>query len=98
MIWIDHVTTSLIGRQHIVLGEDACGRVTISNCKIDGSTDWSATCDGHHYWAMYFTGSQDVSSPRPSPPPHPENEIMASPFTSLNKRIYTQIIAVWFSG
>ncbi|KAI0018051.1 putative pectin lyase [Xylariomycetidae sp. FL0641] len=59
MVWIDHVKTSLIGRQHIVLGEGACGRVTISNCEIDGETSWSATCDGHHYWALYFTGSSD---------------------------------------
>jgi pectin lyase len=49
----------LIGRQHIVLGETASGRVTISNSEIDGTSDWSATCDNHHYWALYFTGSQD---------------------------------------
>lgn len=61
MVWIDHVTTSLIGRQHIVLGEEASNHVTISNCKIDGTTEWSATCDGHHYWSLYFTGSDDVS-------------------------------------
>jgi pectin lyase len=61
MVWIDHVTTSLIGRQHIVLGNNASNRVTISNCKIDGTTSWSATCDGHHYWGLYFTGSNDVS-------------------------------------
>ncbi|KAF5012152.1 hypothetical protein FDECE_1801 [Fusarium decemcellulare] len=59
LVWIDHVTTSLIGRQHIVLGENPSGRVTISNTKIDGNTEWSATCDGHHYWSMYFTGSND---------------------------------------
>jgi pectin lyase len=59
LVWIDHVTTSLIGRQHIVLGEVASGRVTISNNEIDGTSDWSATCDGHQYWALYFTGSQD---------------------------------------
>lgn len=33
--------------------------MTISNSEIDGTTDWSATCDGHHYWALYFTGSKD---------------------------------------
>ncbi|ORY67120.1 putative pectin lyase A [Pseudomassariella vexata] len=59
MVWIDHVTTSLIGRQHIVLGTSASGRVTISNCNIDGSSSWSATCDGYHYWTLYFTGSDD---------------------------------------
>lgn len=60
MIWIDHVTTSLIGRQHIVLGTEADNRVTISNCHIDGTTEWSATCDGHHYWSIYFAGSGDM--------------------------------------
>lgn len=59
MVWIDHVTTYHIGRQHIVLGESASGRVTISNCDIDGESDYSATCDGYHYWNMYFTGSAD---------------------------------------
>ncbi|KAI1275323.1 polysaccharide lyase family 1 protein [Xylaria sp. FL0933] len=60
LVWIDHVTTSLIGRQHIVLGEDASNRVTISNNFIDGRTSWSATCDGYHYWNLYFTGSNDL--------------------------------------
>ncbi|KAH6876408.1 pectin lyase fold/virulence factor [Thelonectria olida] len=60
LVWIDHVTTSLIGRQHIVLGNNPSKRVTISNSKIDGTTSWSATCDGHHYWALYFTGSNDL--------------------------------------
>lgn len=49
LVWIDHVTTDLIGRQHIVLGTTASNRVTISNCEINGVTSWSATCDGHHY-------------------------------------------------
>ncbi|THW04916.1 putative pectin lyase [Aureobasidium pullulans] len=60
MIWIDHVTTQRIARQHIVLGESASGRVTISNCDIDGASSWSATCDGRHYWAIYMTGSSDL--------------------------------------
>ncbi|EON97097.1 putative pectin lyase protein [Phaeoacremonium minimum UCRPA7] len=60
LVWIDHVKTSLIGRQHIVLGSNPSKRVTISNCEIDGSTSWSATCDGHHYWGLYFTGSSDL--------------------------------------
>ena len=34
--------------------------MTISNSEIDGSTSWSATCDGHHYWGLYFTGSADL--------------------------------------
>lgn len=63
LVWIDHVTTSLIGRQHIVLGNGASNRVTISNNKIDGATSWSATCNGYHYWGLYFTGSADVCIP-----------------------------------
>lgn len=47
MIWIDHVKTSNIGRQHLVLGNAASNRVTISNSEFDGSTNWSATCDNH---------------------------------------------------
>lgn len=57
--WTDS-QTSLIGRQHIVLGNSADNRVTISNSEIDGSSSWSASCDGHHYWALYFTGSNDM--------------------------------------
>ncbi|PSK42099.1 hypothetical protein B9Z65_4013 [Elsinoe australis] len=60
MVWIDHVKTSLIGRQHIVLGNSASNRVTISNSEIDGSSSWSATCNGQHYWALYLTGSNDM--------------------------------------
>jgi pectin lyase len=59
-IWIDHVTTDLIARQHIVLGNNASGRVTISNCEINGATAWSATCNGLHYWGIYLTGSNDM--------------------------------------
>ncbi|KAF5706118.1 pectin lyase precursor [Fusarium mundagurra] len=60
LVWIDHVTTSLIGRQHIVLGDNPSNRVTISNHKLDGATSWSATCNGYHYWGFYFTGSADT--------------------------------------
>lgn len=58
-IWIDHVKISLIGRQFLVLGTLASGRVTVSNSEFDGSTSWSATCNNHHYWGIYLTGSQD---------------------------------------
>ncbi|KAH8671290.1 putative pectin lyase A [Xylariales sp. PMI_506] len=60
LVWIDHVSTSLIGRQHIVLGTEASGRVTISNCDIDGTTSWSPNCDSYHYWNVLFLGSQDL--------------------------------------
>ncbi|KAF2649920.1 polysaccharide lyase family 1 protein [Lophiostoma macrostomum CBS 122681] len=60
LVWIDHVKVSLIGRQMFVAGNSASNRVTISNSEFDGSTSWSATCDGHHYWAIYLTGSSDL--------------------------------------
>lgn len=59
MVWIDHVKVSLVGRQMLVLGTAASGRVTVSNSEFDGSTSWSATCDGHHYWGIYLTGGGD---------------------------------------
>ncbi|KAH8651450.1 pectin lyase 2 [Xylariales sp. PMI_506] len=60
LVWIDHVSTSLIGRQHIVLGTEASGRVTISNCNIDGQSSWSAMCDSYHYWNVLLLGSSDL--------------------------------------
>jgi len=60
LVWIDHVTTARIGRQHYVLGTDSDGRVTISNNYIDGVTSYSATCDGYHYWGIYLDGSSDL--------------------------------------
>ncbi|KAJ5385830.1 hypothetical protein N7509_008371 [Penicillium cosmopolitanum] len=59
LVWIDHVKTSLIGRQHFVAGYEASGRVTISNNEFDGQTSWSATCDGHHYWTVLGYGKND---------------------------------------
>ncbi|KAF2676258.1 polysaccharide lyase family 1 protein [Lentithecium fluviatile CBS 122367] len=60
LVWVDHVKVSLIGRQMFVAGNGASNRVTLSNNEFDGSTSWSATCDGRHYWAIYLTGSQDL--------------------------------------
>ncbi|KAJ5218591.1 putative pectin lyase A [Penicillium cinerascens] len=60
MVWIDHVTTARIGRQHIVLGTEASKRVTISNSYINGYSTWSATCNTYHYWAIYLDGSNDL--------------------------------------
>ncbi|KAL4807872.1 pectin lyase fold/virulence factor [Aspergillus unguis] len=60
LVWIDHVTTARIGRQHIVLGTEADNRVTISNHFLNGESDYSATCDGHHYWGIYLDGSGDM--------------------------------------
>ncbi|KAF2105542.1 pectin lyase A precursor [Lophiotrema nucula] len=60
LVWVDHCKVSLIGRQMFVAGTGASNRVTLSNNEFDGSTSWSATCDGHHYWAIYLTGSSDL--------------------------------------
>ncbi|KAL6229562.1 hypothetical protein BDW75DRAFT_249562 [Aspergillus navahoensis] len=60
MVWIDHVTTARIGRQHLVLGTSASNRVTVSNSYFNGVTSYSATCDGYHYWGIYLTGSNDL--------------------------------------
>ncbi|KAL4800630.1 putative pectin lyase F [Aspergillus venezuelensis] len=58
-IWIDHVKISLVGRQMIVTGYESSGSVTISNSELDGATDWSASCDGHHYWTVLALGEND---------------------------------------
>ena len=50
---------SLIGRQMIVTGYEAAGRVSLTNNEFDGKTSWSATCNGQHYWSMLFYGSDD---------------------------------------
>ncbi|KAF7957430.1 hypothetical protein EAE96_003015 [Botrytis aclada] len=59
LIWIDHCKFSLIGRQMLVTGYNAAGRLTISNNEFDGQTSWSATCNGQHYWTMLFYGAAD---------------------------------------
>ncbi|GAM40926.1 hypothetical protein TCE0_041f13655 [Talaromyces pinophilus] len=60
LVWIDHVTTARIGRQHLVLGTSADNRVTVSNSYFDGLTSYSATCDGYTYWGIYLDGSSDL--------------------------------------
>ncbi|GCB18967.1 probable pectin lyase E [Aspergillus awamori] len=58
-IWIDHVTTSSLGRQHYSFGQESDNAITISNSFINGKTDYSATCDGHTYWGLELVGSSD---------------------------------------
>ncbi|KAF7947155.1 uncharacterized protein EAE97_004404 [Botrytis byssoidea] len=60
LLWIDHVKISRIGRQFITMGPGASNRVSITNSEFDGTTLWSAKCNNHHYWTLYFTGSQDT--------------------------------------
>ncbi|KFA77256.1 hypothetical protein S40288_01340 [Stachybotrys chartarum IBT 40288] len=59
LIWIDHVTTSLVGRQHYVFHFEPSTSITLSNNYIDGQTDWSATCNGYHYWTIKLAGEAD---------------------------------------
>ncbi|KAH8705431.1 polysaccharide lyase family 1 protein [Talaromyces proteolyticus] len=58
-IWIDHVTTSSLGRQHYSFGQSASDGITISNSFINGKTGHSASCDGHTYWGLELVGSSD---------------------------------------
>lgn len=59
-VWIDHNRFALIGRQMIVTGWGTAAHVTISNNEFDGRTDYSASCDGHHYWVWLFLGHHDT--------------------------------------
>lgn len=58
-VWIDHCKFSLIGRQMLVTGYVAAGRVSITNNEYDGTTSWSATCNNEHYWTLLFYGAKD---------------------------------------
>lgn len=58
-IWIDHVETSLTGRQHYSFGQEANHYVTISNSFVNGETKYSASCDGHTYWGEEMVGRDD---------------------------------------
>ncbi|KAG6580105.1 Pectate lyase [Phytophthora cinnamomi] len=57
-IWIDHVKISNLGRQMVATGTASVKSMTISNCEFDGRTQYSATCDGNHYWTFLFLGTQ----------------------------------------
>lgn len=43
----------------IVTGYDKAGQVTISNNEFDGETEWSASCNGEHYWTVLVYGADD---------------------------------------
>ncbi|KAM0344931.1 hypothetical protein ACHAPU_007065 [Fusarium lateritium] len=58
-VWIDHNKFSLVGRQFIVSGWGAAGKVTISDKEFDGRTTWSAGCNGKHYWSLLLIGASD---------------------------------------
>ncbi|KAL6922660.1 hypothetical protein ACHAPO_008558 [Fusarium lateritium] len=58
-VWIDHNKFSLVGRQFIVSGWGAAGKVTISDNEFDGRTTWSSGCNGKHYWSLLLIGASD---------------------------------------
>ncbi|POM70423.1 Flavodoxin/amb allergen/Pectate lyase [Phytophthora palmivora] len=55
-IWLDHIKISRIGRQFIVANNAGVTSLTISNSDFDGRTDYSASCDGRHYWTFLLYG------------------------------------------
>ncbi|KAK1929021.1 putative pectin lyase A [Phytophthora citrophthora] len=57
-IWIDHVKITEVGRQMIVIHFSGAMGVTISNSEFDGKTEYSSSCDGHHYWGFIITGKK----------------------------------------
>nr|AAM23009.1 pectin lyase [Penicillium griseoroseum] len=65
LVWLDHITTDLshLDCSHwssaLRPGTEADNRVSITNNYINGESDYSATCDGHHYWNVYLDGSSD---------------------------------------
>ncbi|GMF64495.1 unnamed protein product [Phytophthora lilii] len=61
-IWIDHVKISNIGRQMVVTHFSGAAGVTISNSDFDGSTKYSSSCDGHHYWGFLILGKKTEMS------------------------------------
>ena len=58
-VWIDHNKFSLAGRQMIVAGWGAAGKVTISDNEFDGRSTWSTHCNGKHYWGLLLIGADD---------------------------------------
>ncbi|KAG7378115.1 hypothetical protein PHYBOEH_000485 [Phytophthora boehmeriae] len=57
-VWLDHLKISNIGRQMIATNTASVKSLTISNTEFDGVTQYSATCDGNHYWTFLFLGTQ----------------------------------------
>ena len=58
-VWLDHLKISNIGRQMTVSHFGGADGLTISNCEYDGRTEYSASCDGRHYWTFLFLGDKD---------------------------------------
>ncbi|KAF1780218.1 Pectin lyase fold [Phytophthora cactorum] len=61
-IWLDHIKISRVGRQFITTYKASTDSMTISNSDFDGNTDYSASCDGHHYWSFIFYGVTNAAN------------------------------------
>ncbi|KAF9022749.1 pectin lyase-like protein [Hymenopellis radicata] len=59
-IWVDHNYFERIGRQMVVTGYGAVTQTTFSNNVFNGEGTYSSTCNGCHYWAVFFTGNGDI--------------------------------------
>ncbi|ETI51374.1 hypothetical protein F442_05318 [Phytophthora nicotianae P10297] len=57
-IWIDHVKVSRVGRQMLVVNKAGVATLTVSNSDFDGETDYSASCNGRHYWTILLYGKK----------------------------------------
>jgi pectin lyase len=60
-VWIDHVKVSRVGRQMMTTNAAGVNSLTISNSEFDGQTEWSASCDGRHYWTFIIYGNIKMS-------------------------------------
>ncbi|GMF57772.1 unnamed protein product [Phytophthora fragariaefolia] len=60
-IWLYHIKVSHVGRQFLTTNMASTDSMTISNSYFDGNTDYSASCDGHHYWSFIFYGTTRFS-------------------------------------
>lgn len=64
-VWIDHNYFTRLGRQAIVTGTgDHTGQVadvTISWNEFDGRNEYSAKCNGKHYWNLLLYGNGNVT-------------------------------------
>lgn len=60
-IWIDHVKVSKVGHQMFTTTAAGVNSLTISNSEFDGETEFSASCDGRHYWNFIVYGNVKMS-------------------------------------
>jgi len=59
-VWVDHVRFAVMNRQMIVTGMGKATNITLSYNEFDGRTQYSAKCDGTHYWVMLIVGADNT--------------------------------------